>query len=252
MRHGERVDFTFGSWIPYCFTETREYIRKDLNMPASLPERKLGPNGFIKDSPLTNMGVLQATLVGEGLKEANVRLDFVYCSPSLRSMQTCASTLKGLNQTNIKIRIEPALFEWLGWYHDCLPDWLTMDEFEAAGFNIDKSYKPIISVEQLDPNEDVKQFYKRNAQVAQTALDNHKVGNILLVGHACTLEVCSRELLGQPPRYLSELSKIVSKIPYCGLAVLEEVNGKWQMVDPPCPPITHTNNNRFDWKMIVQ
>lgn len=250
MRHGERIDFTFGSWIPYCFDENSTYVRKDINMPLNLPERQLGPKGYIKDSPLTNIGIHQATLVGEALKEKNTTIDYVYCSPSFRSIQTCASVLKGLGQQDLKICIEPALFEWLGWYVDSLPDWLTVEELEAFGFNIDKEYTPLYSAEQLESTEDIKQLYNRNTEIAKTALERHKTGNILFVGHACTLEVCSRELLGEAPRNIQELSKIISKIPYCGLAVLEEIDG-WQLTDPPCPPLTHTNNNRFDWKIIV-
>lgn len=97
MRHGERVDFTFGPWIPYCFDPTTgQYGPKDLNMPRWLPQRKNWPAGWERDSPLTNMGVHQATLTGQSLADAGVRFEHVYCSPSYRCIQTATGLLEGM------------------------------------------------------------------------------------------------------------------------------------------------------------
>lgn len=45
VRHGERVDFTFGSWIPYCFDESGAFRSRSISAPKIV----MVPNG----SPLS-------------------------------------------------------------------------------------------------------------------------------------------------------------------------------------------------------
>lgn len=198
LRHGERVDFTFGPWIPYCFDEAGTYIRKDLNMPNVLPNRVNSPKSWLKDSPLTNIGVYQAVLTGEAMKDADVEISYAYCSPSYRCIQTCNGLLEGkyliLKNTkkrnkrkeklflglgvknSLCIRIEPGLFEWMAWYPDDMPEWCTAKELKDANYNIDSSYVPILTSEQLqaDAKELCEEFYHRNHLVVETILGQHR------------------------------------------------------------------------------
>ncbi|XP_055627724.1 ecdysteroid-phosphate phosphatase isoform X2 [Toxorhynchites rutilus septentrionalis] len=253
LRHGERIDFTFGTWIPYCFDETGKYIRKDLNMPKSLPNRR--STCWQRDSPLTNVGRYQARLTGEAMKDAGVRIDHVYSSPAFRCIQTTTSILEGLGlKDSHPIHVEPGLFEWLAWYQDGLPEWMSKEELVAADYNIDTEYEPMTNAEELKArlHESLEEFYQRNSTSTEHLIRN-TIGNILIVGHATTLDTCTRHIVGEKLRSTSDMSRIMQKVPYCSMAVIESADGigDWKLIDPPCEPITHTNNNRFDWKNLI-
>ncbi|KAJ8966441.1 hypothetical protein NQ317_012682 [Molorchus minor] len=129
---------------------------------------------------------------------------------------------------------------------------MTVEELKNAGYNIDENYQPFITEKELrESKESCEQFYLRSAFVTRGALSTNSSGNILLVGHAATLETCSHELVGKKPKLANEMTKILQKVPYCSLIQLSSVGNKWEIVEPPCTPITHSTNQRFDWKVLL-
>lgn len=66
---------------------------------------------------------------------------------------------------DVKLKIEPCLFEWTRWYVGHMPYFMTKEEFRNAGFNIDESYQPLMSLEDLREGESIDHYYQRSYQL---------------------------------------------------------------------------------------
>ncbi|NP_001248215.1 ubiquitin-associated and SH3 domain-containing protein B isoform X1 [Macaca fascicularis] len=254
-RHGERMDVVFGKyWLSQCFDAKGRYIRSNLNMPHSLPQRSGGFRDYEKDAPITVFGCMQARLVGEALLESNTIIDHVYCSPSLRCVQTAHNILKGLQQENhLKIRVEPGLFEWTKWVAgSTLPAWIPPSELAAANLSVDTTYRPHIPVSKLVVSESYDTYISRSFQVTKEIISEckSKGNNILIVAHASSLEACTCQLQGLSPQNSKDFVQMVRKIPYLGFCSCEELGetGIWQLTDPPILPLTHGPTGGFNWR----
>ncbi|CAG4931741.1 unnamed protein product [Parnassius apollo] len=256
MRHGERVDLTYGQWVPFCFDENGTYIRKDLNMPLKLGERAGGGAAYARDTPLTRVGQLQARLVGEGLRLAGVSVAHVYASAALRCVETAHSFIEGLQaDPSVKIRVEPGLFEFKHWYAPTgVGPFMTLWELHKAGYNVDLRYKPYVDLD-TNTSETLEQWYKRNEIVAHSVVrDTAAVGgNVIFIGHAATLDLMvfalkryGNKRLG-PANY--KISNNLLRVPYCALGAMRD--NPWQVVSPPCPPSINSSSGRFDWKILL-
>lgn len=77
-------------------------------------------------------------------------------------------------------------------------------------------------------------------------------GNILFVAHASSLDTCSRQLVGKQPKNEVDMMKLVTKVPYTAVAVVELSSGpQWKIVEPPFPPLMHLNNAGFQWRTLL-
>ncbi|RZF31976.1 hypothetical protein LSTR_LSTR011641 [Laodelphax striatellus] len=67
------------------------------------------------------------------------------------------------------------------------------------------------------------------------------------------LDVCSRQLTGHEPRSSQDMTTLIKKIPYCSMAMLEQQQqqANWRLRQLPIPPVTHSNNQRFDWEVLL-
>lgn len=252
VRHGERADLVFGAFVPYCFDEQGNYTQKDLNMPATLHARE-NVNDWTADSPLTNVGLFQARLIGDSLKKSNESIQIAICSPMYRCVQTMDAILTELGvRDQVKICIDPALFEYTALYPDGLPNFFAVEELKNLGYNIDATYEPFLKVEAVIKsfsNETFNEYYDRNAAVTEHVLNKYESGNILIAAHGSNLETNTRLLLGKPKRTTEQMSALQHNVGYCALICVEE-KGKndWKLVNSPLCQVTHSPNARFDWR----
>ncbi|XP_063905407.1 ecdysteroid-phosphate phosphatase-like isoform X2 [Zophobas morio] len=252
MRHGERVDLAFSDWMSQSFDKNGNYCQSDLNMPDNLPKRSQGYSAYAEDTPLTKIGIFQAQLTGEAFKKAQLDVSHVYSSPSLRCIQTCDAFLKSWGKNNeIKIKVEPGLYEWWALFGERLPDWLTPEDLAVWGYNVDLEYKPIISVEELgSKKESATEYYSRSFRVSTEALKAHGNDNVLFVAHAATLEVCTWKLTGEKPRIPDDTTRDVLAIPYCGFIEVRQIGDKWEKNGRPFLQLSHTANATFDYNRL--
>ena len=249
VRHGERIDLTFRHWMTYCFDANGLYVRKDLNLPKSLPKRSNYPHAYATDSPLTNIGITQATLLGEAMYDQKIQLGHVFTSPTLRCIQTCDAILTGLKaKQTLPIKIEPGLFEFLFVESDKY-QWLTNDELiNEFHVNIDRNYESVWSETDLKSGQKTcDEFYKCYQTIFNNILKRYSTGDILIVGHSVTLDASFRALIcNGKSRSRIQMSNVINQIPYCATITfeLDPVQG-WRFCESYLAPVSNAKNFPF-------
>jgi len=79
----------------------------------------------------------------------------------------------GLN-VNLEINVEYGLFEWVGWYQNGIPKFMSLQELHAAGHAVNLNHNPIWPLAKYNIQETAEQFYDRCYQVTKEILKRHE------------------------------------------------------------------------------
>uniref|UniRef100_A0A1I7YV84 Protein UBASH3A-like protein n=1 Tax=Steinernema glaseri TaxID=37863 RepID=A0A1I7YV84_9BILA len=232
VRNGECCDRLMPCWRMRAFADHNTYRLIDLNQPMRIPKRSGGPDAFLNDSPLTQVGSFSAHLLGRAMLMRKFTIDNVFCSPALRCIQTAEYILSMMQQKiSPKIRVEPGLFEPLMFYwQDQLPSFMSTRELLNAGFNVDGEYQPVISVtdlkERLFKEKHPDDSFHRIATVADSIVEcsNKGPGAILVVTHAPSVDILFRQITNRTdqPRTIGDLYRMGVMYPFGSSIVLEQ------------------------------
>lgn len=238
-RHAERIDQSIGQdWYDKVFNgvpSAPSVAYRNPALPYRLPPRS-NTLLYVFDPPISRTGEQQAYAKGRDLLRTGATIDYCYSSPASRSVLTANAILRGMNQGQVPLRLEPSLFEPMNWNSallllDKTPPFLSTHDWKQSGYNVDQRYKRFHNY--LNPHETETDYYNRSRDFFDLLVRHHgkrmaaasyrpapKRRTILLVGHASSSEIFSTIALRQPfdAKIFGEQC---AKIPYLHTAVLE-------------------------------
>lgn len=194
------------------------------------------------------------------MRRNGIRIDKAYSSPAFRCVTTCASVLDGLQQSKeVPVNVDPNLFEWCVWHKSAgvaAFDWLSAEQLRGEGLNINGDYRPRMSSQDLEAclDESVEEYTERNGQILDEIVAGAEGQNVLIVGHAATVDLVHQRLCDRPVRAAMELNRLMHKISYCSLLGLErdgEKGPQWTVMSEGKYSVTHTANQRFDPTVVM-
>uniref|UniRef100_A0A183UVJ7 Phosphoglycerate mutase family protein n=1 Tax=Toxocara canis TaxID=6265 RepID=A0A183UVJ7_TOXCA len=223
------------------------YAKMDVNQAVVTVRRALGPDSYLDDPPLTQVGYSGAQLVGRSLSMRSLNINTVYTSPALRCIQTAISIINAMNlKKPLRIRIEPALFEPLRFYSK-IPEFLSSDDLAFNGYTVDERYKPMMSIDDLKvmlrTELRPRDIYSRVERAVQRILAGRKEGGVLVISHAPILDAMFRLLTNREdlPRTVGDLQRMVHNYPPCSVTTLQQdpMTLKWENREHLVGPLSY-------------
>ncbi|PAV74477.1 hypothetical protein WR25_02457 [Diploscapter pachys] len=171
VRHGERLDNVIGK---RTFRESPDCVRWD-------------------DPPLSLRGRSQAKEVGIRLSTESIQ--YVFCSPFTRCVQTAAQILSQFSGRKPLLCIEPGLGENLSSCNNP-PGRASMKEICQIYPEVNETYKPVFQT--LPPEPPMESgCTDRMAVTIRTLLSRYPTGNILLISHGSPIACIHLSLFGK-------------------------------------------------------